>query len=227
MLDETGRSIVTALGNLASAVQPTNIYEDLAVSIPANGWTNSEPFTYTWTSSKVTPECGIEVGFQAAAKDTDIITLSYEKVAGGVQFTAPSKPSVAIPVTIRIINADAEYVVTTIDAEMVETDAISGASNVQQALGTLNSKIDDLIKFVNVGTDSISYTANVENNGSYDLTSKLPSGYTPVGVIQFNTGVSKTMVRRLILIYNALYWSITSPTTESNPLSVTIMCVKT
>ena len=146
LLNETGQAIVTALGNLTSAVQPTNIYEDISVSLPANGWTNSAPYTYTWTSSKVTSECGVEVGFEDAAKSTGIMTLTYEKVAGGIQFTAPSKPSVAIPVTVRIINADAESI-TSLDAEMVSTNAISGASNVQQALGTLNSKTSTFYRY--------------------------------------------------------------------------------
>lgn len=140
MLDETGQAIVTALGNIGNAVQPTNVCVDLPVSIPANGWTNSAPYTYTYTHSKITAECGVTVEFESGASNTDCLAMDYEKVAGGVMFTVKTKPSSAVPVIIHVLNAEAEGI-TSVSADMVSTSAISGSSNVEQALGALNSNM--------------------------------------------------------------------------------------
>lgn len=145
--------------NLIEAIQPTNVYVDLPVSIPTSGWSNSSPYVYTYTNSKITAECGIEVDFLANSENADVMYLEYEKVAGGVQFTAPKKPTVAIPVNIRVINADAEAF-ESISADMVSTNAVPGAANAEQALSTLNSNINA----INGNTDQVIASGSDLNN---------------------------------------------------------------
>ena len=139
LLDSTGQRILTALQGIKDAVQPTNVYLDLAVSLPSSGWSNSSPYVYTWTSAYVTPECAIDVHFGEGAENILVDYLEFEKVSGGVKFTAPVKPTVNIPVIVRILNADAESI-TSVSATMVSTSAVSGQSNVEQALSNVDSR---------------------------------------------------------------------------------------
>lgn len=122
---------------------------EVSFSIPANGWSNSAPYEYTWRSSNLRAECTVEAEFYSGAENTDAIYFEYEKVDPettggnyGVKFTSPNKPASAVPVCVRINNAKAEAI-TSVNAEMVATDAISGAANVQEALSGLNSKLTE------------------------------------------------------------------------------------
>ena len=131
LLDSTGQQILTAIQDIAEAVQPTNVYVDIAATLSASEWSSATPSVYTWTNSKVTGECAVEVFFATGASNAPTPYIEYEKGVGSVIFYAPTgKPTVDLPVVIRIINAEAE-IASDIDADMVATDAISGASNVQ------------------------------------------------------------------------------------------------
>ena len=150
VLDSTGQDIASKLNTMNSkleaiknAVQPTNIYLDLELSIPTTAWSSSSPYTYTWSSAYITPECDIEVEFGDGAENVEMTYLEFEKVSGGVKFTVPSKPLSAVPVVIRVINADAEYIAS-VSATMVSTSAIPGQSNVEQALSNVDSRITTL-----------------------------------------------------------------------------------
>lgn len=142
-LDSTLQSLVTAVQDLSEAVAPSNAYVDIAATLSVSGWSNATPSVYTWTDNKVTGSCGIQVFFANGAENNPTPYLDYEKGVGSVILYAPSKPTSDVPVVFRIINADAE-IASNIDATMVSTDAISGASNVQQALGSVNSSISAL-----------------------------------------------------------------------------------
>lgn len=146
MLDSTGQLIKSALLQIKDAVQPTNVGVDMPLSIPVSAWPNSAPYEFTWLSTKVTPECVVSVGYGEGAENIDTLYLYATKVAGGVKFTTPEKPVTAIPVVIHILNAAAESI-TAVDADMVATDAVNGASNVDQALSALDdtkqNKTDD------------------------------------------------------------------------------------
>lgn len=133
---------------------------EVSFSIPANGWSNSAPYEYTWRSSNLRAECTVEAEFYSGAENTDAIYFEYEKVDPettggnyGVKFTSPNKPASAVPVCVRMNNAKAEAI-TSVNAEMVATDAISGAANVQEALSGLNSKLTQ---------QTISFTSAAQN----------------------------------------------------------------
>mgnify|MGYP007013875425 CR=1 FL=1 len=165
MLDTTGQALVTALNNLTAATQPTNVYVDILFAIPSSGWTNSSPYTYTWTSSQVTAECAVEVYFSTGSNTTTIPYLEYEKVSGGVKFTAPSKPSENIPVIIRILNADAEFAAN-VTADAVSTSAVYGASNVEQALSSVDTKIGNNSQAITALNSNI--ISKIENSIIFD-----------------------------------------------------------
>ena len=140
ILNETGEAIVTKLEAIKNAVQPTNPCTDIDISIPASGWSSSSPYQYTYTNSHITAGCEVKVGYLEGAESCSVLYLEYEKVTNGVRFTAPTKPSVAIPVRIHILAADASSVVAT-TADQVSTNVISGQSNVEGALGSLADHI--------------------------------------------------------------------------------------
>lgn len=135
--------IVAKLGEIKDVLQPANVGIDLDIAIPAGSWSSSSPYTYTYSNTKISTGCGIKVEFLDDTVDSTIGYLEYEKVAGGVRFTAPAAPVSDIKVRIHILNADAEGI-EGISADEVSTDAISGAGNVQDALETLDTAITDV-----------------------------------------------------------------------------------
>ena len=143
VLDATLQATNVLLGQIKDKVQPVNVCFDLDYTIPSSGWSNSSPYIHTYSNNKITTECAISVSFLEGQSSANPLYLDCEKVTNGVRFTAPVKPSVDIPVRIHVINAEADSI-TSINADMVSTNAISGSSNVQQALGSLNSHITNL-----------------------------------------------------------------------------------
>ena len=203
VLDTTVARIADALEDMV----PSNVCVDISTSLPANGWSNSAPYTQDWMNNKVTDECGVKVEFPTEAANTGVTYLEYEKVAGGVKFTAPIKPTVAIPVIVHIINAEAESI-TSISADMVSTSAVSGAANVDEALSeheqdisTLNSNLDILGRVPNrtsCGTlDAVksaisTAVASMPNNSVGYITLALTAIVDPFAGGDWITQISKT-----------------------------------
>ena len=153
MTDSTGQQILTALNALKTAVAPTDAYLDVDLTLTTSGWSNATPSVYTWSSNNVTDDCGVEVAFANGSESVYTPYIEYEKGTQSVVFYAPTKPTANIPVIVRIIYAKAESV-TDIDAEMVSTDAVSGASNVQDALESVNSRVGSI-------SEQMAYKADV------------------------------------------------------------------
>ena len=143
LLDSTGQGIVSGLTDIAHAVQPINIYLDVQMSIPVEGWSDTNPHTYTWLYNRITAECGIEVHFMEGAEDVDMKYLEYDKIAGGIQFEIDEIPDKAIPLMIRIINAQTSAVIDPIDDTLVTSNAVSGAVNVHEALVNHEGRLSD------------------------------------------------------------------------------------
>ena len=128
---------------------------DIDISLPVNGWSATQPYTYTWLNSNVTDGCTVKVYFLTGSEEDDTLFLEFEKVAGGVRFTAPTMPTDPIPVRIHLI-----YFETGIndqqpmEADRISTDVVRGAANVEEALTTLDTNIKaKLDKPVNVSAD--------------------------------------------------------------------------
>ena len=155
ILDETGQDIVTGLADIANAVQPINIYLDVQMSIPVEGWSDTNPHTYTWLYNRVTAECGIEVHFMEGAEDVDMKYLEYDKIAGGIQFEIDEIPDKAIPLMIRIINAQTSAVIDPVDDTLIASDAVPGTANVHEALVNHEERLSDAEEAVEAIDDKL------------------------------------------------------------------------
>lgn len=202
-LDSTLQSLVTAVQDLSEAVAPSNAYVDIAATLSVSGWSNATPSVYTWTDNKVTGSCGIQVFFANGAENNPTPYLDYEKGVGSVILYAPSKPTSDVPVVFRIINADAE-IASNIDATMVSTDAISGSSNVQQALGSVNSSISALnskITQLDTLTTFELSTSDVNPNISFSIGYQKLTKYGKVCTLNFRITVSAQIAGWSTLFY--------------------------
>ena len=161
VLDTTGQNIVSKLDQIKDAVQPINPCLDIDISIPANGWSSSSPYTYTYSNNHISSGCSVKVDFLEGAQSTKVLYLEFEKVVNGVRFTSATKPTTAIPVRLHILNADATSAMST-TADEVSTSAVSGSANVEDALGSLSEQIGNLMNSITnmyrqeIGIDSIS-----------------------------------------------------------------------
>jgi hypothetical protein len=165
--------VYTAIRN---AVDPiSNVVTEIPLSIGASSWSSSSPYTYTWTDSRVLSDSSVEVDILNTSADTTAEYLDYAKASGGggIVFTANKKPTASISVIITITNAQA-HAGSSIDADTVATDAISGAENVDEALTKLNDRI---------GIKDVTYTvASTSVNGKTQMYAyvAVQSGYTPI-----------------------------------------------
>lgn len=141
LLDSTGQGIIEALEGIANSVQPVNIYLDMEISIPVDGWSETVPHRYQWLNQRVTTECGVEVHFKDGAENVTMNFLEYDKIPGGIQFEIDEIPDAAIPLVVRIINAMADAVIEPVGADLITTSAVPGCANVEEALGDHESRI--------------------------------------------------------------------------------------
>lgn len=135
---------------IAARIGLENAGEDVSLTIPANGWSNSSPYTYTWESDKITTQCRVIVDFSNGTTVIDVPYVTYEKVNGGVQFTAPAQPTTDIPVKVHIIQDYATRVID-IDDETVSSNVVPGTSNVKEALIVLKNNLSNVTP-TNAGT---------------------------------------------------------------------------
>ena len=122
-----------------------NVVTEVPITIAASSWSSSAPYTYTWSDARILAGSSVEVDILSTTADTSVISLDYEKSVGSITFTASSQPTTSISVNICIINARADLG-SSISADTVATDAISGASNVDQALEALNGNFADYVR---------------------------------------------------------------------------------
>lgn len=120
----------------------SNVVTEVPLTIAASSWSSTSPYTYTWTDSRVLSDSSIEVDILNTSADTTVDYIDYAKSSGGggIVFTANNAPTADINVVITITNARA-HAGSSIDADTVATDAISGASNVDEALNALSSNL--------------------------------------------------------------------------------------
>ena len=92
------------------ALSEINIQE-IEISIATTDWSNSAPYTYTWTNSAITASCYISILFKTDPRGVLDGDLNYEKVTGGIQFTATALPTGTLQVVIQIIDSGISFVV--------------------------------------------------------------------------------------------------------------------
>lgn len=116
-----------------------SVYIDFDVVILKNSWSAVPPYTYVWTDQRVTANCAVDVLFKDGVRDGLVGDFHFSKTgAGSVTFTTDEPPIGDIPIVIRIIESKADATFP-IDADLIETDAITGETNVQGALEHLDT----------------------------------------------------------------------------------------
>ena len=124
----------------------SNVVTEIPLTIMPSSWSSTSPYTYTWTDSRVLSDSSVEVDILNTSADTTVDYIDYTKSSGGggIVFTANNAPTANINIVITITNAQA-HAGSSIDADTVATDAISGASNVDEALTVLDGKMPTLL----------------------------------------------------------------------------------
>lgn len=125
---------------IANAITAKYVNTDISLTIAASNWASTSPYTYTWTDSRITANCSVDVDFADGAEDCEISVLDYVKATGSITFTADVLPTQSLPLIIHVTNAEATSVAST-SADMVSQTAISGQSTVEGALGALYSNL--------------------------------------------------------------------------------------
>lgn len=127
-----------------SIIKPAHGGIDVAFTIAASSWSSETPSTYTWTDSRVTAGCRIEVHFADSNANTTTPYISYEKASGGggIVFTASTKPTEAMSVVVALINAQTGNVTSPAAVDVLTSNTgISPGANVNEALTTLAKHI--------------------------------------------------------------------------------------
>ena len=137
-----------------------NVDVNFPITIETTDWTldsNTGEYIYTWINSAVTTECSVDVQFLESQDNADVDIIGIEKVTGGVQFSVEYVPSEDIPVNIKITNTRPKAI-EQITGEMVATDVISGASNVDEALGVLDGRVRSFTASTHSTVNQIEWT---------------------------------------------------------------------
>ena len=179
----------------------SNVVTEIPLTITPSSWSSTSPYTYTWTDSRVLADSSVEVDVLDTSADTTTDYIDYAKSSGGggIVFTANNKPTANLSVMITITNAQA-HTGSSIDADTVATDAISGASNVDEALAALNNKIEPS----GYSTNGITYNGCTYVIGGYAVIGKLVLLNITVGI----TTASNT-TRQYITLPSSLHPVIT------------------
>lgn len=93
-------------------------FQEIEITIDDTDWSATSPYTYTWTSSAITPTCKISLFFKTNPRTVFSGDISYDKVTGGIEFTATQAPSDTINLIVQIFDSDITYMA---DQSMVST----------------------------------------------------------------------------------------------------------
>lgn len=116
-------------------------YRDITVDIDAEDWElSNDVYSYVWTSSYLTQNSQVQVYFKANVRGGLTGDLRVQKTTGQITFSTGEEPTDDISLLVRIIDANTTGILP-INADMVETDAIVGETDVQGALEDLDERV--------------------------------------------------------------------------------------
>ena len=212
LTDSTGATMVQKLEAIKNVLQPTNAGTDIDILIPSSGWSEESPYTYTYSNAHITSGALVKVTFlEGSGNDGAPKFIYFEKVTGGVRFEATVLPTTDISVRLHIFSADTTSTAAT-SADEVSTNAVSGAANVEDALGALNSNLTntntELGKWKSAGSNESDLnncktfglfcasptTSNIPTSGYYVVMNFLRSS-TDLAQIAVDVNNAKTYVR--------------------------------
>lgn len=153
--DASYSNATTSSAGLMSAEDKTKLdsltlttYYEEDIAIATTDWSTS-PYTYTWTNANVTSTCYIMVVFKTDPRSVFAGDLNYDKVTGGIQFTATSLPTGTLNVVVTIIDSNTPAIIISQIADQVQvplvetvsgtTPSITGEPNVQYVCGEVNT----------------------------------------------------------------------------------------
>ena len=151
-----------------STIKPVHAGIQVPFTIATSSWATTSPYTYTWTDSRVTAGCRVEVAFDSSSTDASVEYISFEKVSGGIKFTAPSIPTASIAVVVTLVNAQTGNVQAIQASDVsISNTGISGAANVNEALTSLNEQIKKATYTSVTTSASGNYATNIDANSYY------------------------------------------------------------
>lgn len=166
----------------------SNVCVDMDITIATTDWSSSAPYTYDWMNQVISGDCSVEVNYLAGALNYKDVYISYEKITGGIEFTAPVKPTVDIPVRIHIVNTLASDVLD-LSGDMVSTSAVSGAVNVDEALSSLKNSIST------INTNLSTYKISSGTTGTSTWTFTMPATSTCYELtVYYQSSVQKYLI---------------------------------
>ena len=220
-----------------------NVYTDYTITIAVADWTASNgEYVYTWTNSAITTQCLADVIF-VTDPDTVLagLSLSADKVTGGMQFVCSGTPSGALTVKIRIIDSDTtaalQNATTTQDGIMSAQDKVK-LDAVYQASAYHESDMG-IVETTNTATHAISsgqyviwkgqlYTADsaiavgatlAASGGSKNLTAVANGG---LNALNNNITTLSSSMPQFEVVNTGIIYKATSATYEYVGLSIQI-----
>lgn len=128
--------------SISSGSETEGLFTVVDTTLTVDGWSSTSPYTYNWTNNKISGDCAVKVSFLDGAKNTNVLYIEYEKISGGIQFTAPELPTSAIPVRVYIICTNSggggggsdKTDATTVSVTGFDRNTIDGAISAYNAL---------------------------------------------------------------------------------------------
>ena len=141
-----------------------------------------------------------------------MLYINYEKSSGGggIVFTPSSLPTANVYVLIVITNAE-EHIGSSIDADTVSTDAVSGAANVDEALSALSANMPQGFDVTaNTNHFTLNFQSNCVMNGYKIINARfrvdsLPSA-ADIGMFQLPSGISFANHGGVIPVFKGNEW---------------------
>lgn len=103
-------------------------YYETDLAIVTTDWATTAPYTYTWNNSNITTDCYVTVLFKTDPRSVLAGDLNYEKVSGGIQFTATALPTGTLNIVVQVINSNASGVLINQIIDQVQISLVENVS---------------------------------------------------------------------------------------------------
>lgn len=187
----------TILNNRLLAVE--NVCTDTNIVIETTDWElNSGSYEYTWESSIINSACSVEVMLRDGSESSGLEGFEFEKVTGGVKFTADILATGDLPLTVRVVNAKADAF-QELTASDIYTEAVAGVDNVEEALTTIVDDVSDNTQAIanKIPGKIVVLTGTTASNGS-DLNLSYPTGASYSNTIVLSAQIEAAGAWRII-----------------------------
>ena len=178
--DTTIQEATQSVAGLMSASDKTKLdqinpqgllYVDITVPLAIGSWTASgSNYEYSWTNALISNTAIIEVYLSDNARDGLVGDFTFVKVSGGLTFITNQAPVDNFTVIVRVIDSNVDGGIELL-AENVETEAITGTTNVEEALTVLDGQDTTLNTKIENTKNEIAIVEN-GNTATHEITDK-------------------------------------------------------